>query len=267
MATILITNDDGIHSPGLKAAVEAVLPLGRVIVVAPSSQQTSSGRSFKGDRASYLKRVEYRVNGADVEAYHAECTPARIVLHAFDVLFCKQKPDLVVSGINYGENLGSNVTISGTIGAVLQSATQGVPGLAVALQTHIADHHSHADKEWTAAIHFTRRFAGLMLGKTMPEDVDILNVNVPVTANVETDIRWTRLSRQPYFGNSISNPSLESRIGDARCCYAYDVARLEPDSDIRMFLDGFVPVSPMSLDLTSRVNIESLSPKFCLPEC
>ena len=74
---ILVTNDDGIESPGLRAAVEAVLPLGRVIVVAPSRQQTSMGRSLSGDKDAYLQPSEFRANGTRVDAYRCDCTPAR----------------------------------------------------------------------------------------------------------------------------------------------------------------------------------------------
>src|SRR5512133_3679716 len=131
MSLILATNDDGIGSPGLRALVEAVLPLGQVVVVAPSTQKTSVGRSLMGAQTARLIPIDYRVNGTAVEAFHCECSPARAVLHAFDVLFTGSKPDLLVSGINYGENLGTNITISGTVGAALQGAAFGVPGIAM----------------------------------------------------------------------------------------------------------------------------------------
>jgi len=153
MSLIVVTNDDGIKSPGLRTAVEAVLPLGEVIVIAPSSQQTSAGRSFRGDDTEYFHEVDLRIGGQTVRGYHCECSPALAVLHAFDVLFAKRKPDLVVSGINYGENLGSNVTISGTVGAAIQAASQGVKGLAVSLQTRIADHCNHPELQWDAVRH------------------------------------------------------------------------------------------------------------------
>lgn len=254
---ILVTNDDGIESPGLRAAVEAVLPLGRVIVVAPSRQQTSMGRSLSGDKDAYLQPSEFRANGTRVDAYRCDCTPARAVLHAFDVLFRARKPDLVVSGINYGENLGTNSTISGTIGAALQAATLGARGLTVSLQTEIGNHRRHAELEWDVARHFCRKFAALMLEAAMPADVDILNVNVPASATVETPWRVTRLSRQPYFGNRLDNPAPDSRLGDAVCHYGYDAAKLEPDSDILAVRGGLVSVTPVSVDLTSRVDLKS----------
>jgi 5'-nucleotidase len=197
MPVILATNDDGIESPGLRALVEAVAPLGRVIVVAPSSQKTSAGRSFIGDLSEHFKSAEFRVNGTVLEAYHCESSPARVILHAFDVLFRDRKPDLLVSGVNYGENLGTNVTISGTIGAALQAACCGVPGLAVSRQTQLGDHFEYSQLDWSAVRHFARHFAALRLQRPLPADVDILNVNVPAAATAGTAVRWTRLSRQP----------------------------------------------------------------------
>jgi 5'-nucleotidase len=256
-ADILVTNDDGIGSPGLRAAVEAVLPLGNVIVVAPSHQQTSTGRSFHGDKMAFLETVEFSVNGVEVRAYHCECTPARAILHAFDVLFTGKKPDLLVSGINYGENLGTNSTISGTIGAALQAASNGVRGLVMSLQTEIENHHTHVELEWEVARHFCREFTKLMLTTLLPTDVDMLNVNVPSSATINTSWKETRLSRQGYFCNRLADPTPTSRIGDAVCYYAYDTTTLEPDSDILAICNGLVSVTPVSMDLTSRVDLKS----------
>jgi len=259
MRVIFATNDDGIGSPGLRALVEAVLPLGRVIVVAPSSQKTSVGRSLIGAKSERLRQTDYQVNGTVLEAYHCECSPARAVLHAFDVLFGERKPDLLVSGINYGENLGTNVTISGTIGAALQAASFGVPGLAVSLQTKLGDHFEYSELNWSAVRHFARQFASLRLERELPADVDILNVNVPAAASSKTPFKWTRLSRQPYFTDRIESPTLLSRLGDARCCYGFQQNALEPDSDILAFGQGLVTVTPVSADLTSRVDLDRLT--------
>ena len=255
MPTILVSNDDGINSPGLRTVVEAVLPLGEVIIVAPSSQQTSAARSFKGEKTEFLREIEYKASGIAVKAYHCECTPARAILHAFDVIFNEKKVDLLISGINYGENLGTNVTISGTIGAALEAAAHGVNALAVSLQTKMEDHFKYPELDWAAVRHFTHKYAQLMLGRSLPADVDMLNVNVPAMATMQTECRWTKLSRQPYFANRIKDPTIHSRIGDAKCCHGFDVSTLEFDSDILAFSRGLVTVTPMSMDLTSRVDI------------
>lgn len=258
MSLLLVTNDDGIKSPGLRAAVEAVLPLGEVIVVAPSSQQTSAGRGLHGDRNGAFQPVELKIGHRTIQGYHCECSPARAILHAFDVLFKDREPDLLVSGINYGENLETNVTVSGTVGAALQAATHGIPGLAMSLQTDIGNHHRHADLEWDIASHFCRVFAALMLKTRFPADVDILNVNVPASATIKTPWKVTRLSRQNYFVNRMASPTPDSKIGEAECEYGFDDASLEPDSDIHAIRNNLVSVTPISMDLTSRVDLKSL---------
>lgn len=261
---ILITNDDGIESPGLRAAVEAAMPLGDVIVAAPTSQQTSAGRSFRGGQDEHLRPVDYTASGQEVEAYHADCSPARVVMHAVEVLFASGKPDLVLSGINYGENLGSNLTISGTIGAAIQAATLGIKAIAVALETEIHNHHEYADLNWAAATHFTRIFADLMLSaKQAPKDVDFININIPANASEKTDWRITTQSHSPYFSNIIENPVKTSKIGDGKCVLQIDEQTLEQNSDIyAIFKDRIVSVTPLSLDMTARTGKQDLEAFF-----
>ncbi|MFC1497762.1 5'/3'-nucleotidase SurE [Verrucomicrobiota bacterium] len=254
---ILVTNDDGIDSPGLRAAVEAVVELGDIVVVAPSNQQTSMSRSLCGAPDEYLRPIDYKVNDHSVTAYHADCSPARLVLHAMEVLFKDKKPDLVVSGINYGENLGSNLSISGTVGAAVQAASAGVRSIAVALQTEIGNHHKHAKLDWRAAQHFTALFAGKMIEhEHLPWDADILNINVPSNATAETKWTITKQSKEPYFSNLIENSTPSSKLGDGKCVIALDEESLDPSSDIyAIYREHIVSVTPLSIDITSRVDI------------
>jgi 5'-nucleotidase len=192
---ILLTNDDGIESPGLRAAAEAVLDLGDLLIAAPRHQQSSMGRSLWGNRNDRLEPWDYEVLGQRVPAYACNAAPALTVLHALHVLCTGRRPALAVAGINYGENLGRNVTLSGTVGAGLEAASLGVPALAMSLQTDVESHYCHGEEDWTGAKHFTRWFARRMLRARMPHDVDVLNVNVPRGASADTPSRITRLSR------------------------------------------------------------------------
>lgn len=151
---ILVTNDDGIKSPGLLAAIEAVADLGEIIVVAPSTQQTAMSRALYGAKDEYLRQNDFIVNEKNISAYHIEASPAMAVQHAYNVLFNERKPDLVVSGINYGENLGWDSMLSGTVGAAFQGAASGTPAIAVSLQTAIENHFVYGDVDWKAAKHF-----------------------------------------------------------------------------------------------------------------
>ena len=106
---ILVTNDDGIDSPGLRAAAQAVLDLGNVTIVAPSHQQTGTGRGLTGDKQARLKPVEYSVNGREVRAYHCECSPAFIVRHSLKTIFRETVPEydpqVFLKAIDYNDSM------------------------------------------------------------------------------------------------------------------------------------------------------------------
>ncbi len=256
---IVVTNDDGIESPGLRAAAEAVAPLGEVIIVAPSHQQTGMGRSLTGDLQASLEPVEYLVNGEPVEAYHCACSPALVVRHSLRTLLHQRKIDLLVSGINYGENLGTNVTCSGTVGAALEGAAAGIPSIAMSKQTEIESHHRYSEQDWAVSGYFLHYFARqLLLQEGIPE-VDILKVDVPGDATTLTPWKLCRLARTSYYSKVFDSPGAGSRISDARTVIEVDPESLDPDTDIYVLaVDRLVSVTPMSLDFTSRVNFGQL---------
>lgn len=256
---VLVTCDDGIESPGLRAAVRAVLPLGEIVVSAPCAQQTGAGRSLPTSHDGAIHTVEYWVDGQEIPAYGVHGSPAQAVLYALLEVVDRQ-PALCVSGINFGENVGSGVTGSGTVGAALEAADQGVPALAASLETAKEFHYSHSEAvDFGAAIHFTRLFAARLLSRQLPADVDMLKLEVPSDATPDTGWRVTRLSRQRYWR---SLPSGRSHLSEKRRL-DYDVvvdhATLEPDSDIHaIVVSRMVSVTPLSLDLTSRVSFAEL---------
>ncbi len=255
MPLILLTNDDGIRSPGLKAAAKAVLGLGELLVVAPLTQQTAMGRSFTGRSDALLEPVEYRVEGQSVRAYACEGSPASVVRHGIQVLCRERLPDLAISGINYGENVGAGISSSGTVGAAFETASLGIPSLATSLQMHPRSFLHYGEQDWTAAEHFLRLFAGRLLATPMPFDVDLLKIDVPENATRETPWRLTRLSRQRYFHRVLEEPTLTSRLGDGHVAVCVDHGNLEPDSDVHALAkDGVVAVTPLSLDATSRAE-------------
>ena len=123
---ILLTNDDGIQSPGLWAAAGALSELGYVHVVAPRDQFSGAGRSLPSTSDGIITPQQMQVNGKLWTVYSVGGTPAQAVLHAICEIL-PERPDLVVSGINYGENLGVGVTVSGTVGAAMEGAGNGIP--------------------------------------------------------------------------------------------------------------------------------------------
>ena len=256
---ILVTCDDGIESPGLRAAVRAVLPLGDVIVASPCEQQTGAGRSLPTFHDGAIHQVEYEVDGQPVLAYGVFGSPAQAVLYAL-VELVPRRPALCVSGINFGENVSTGVTASGTVSAAIEAADDGVPALAVSLQTPQEFHYHHSDLiDFGAAAHFTHFFARRLLALEMPADVDLLKVDVPAGATPDTPWRVTRLSRQRYFHATPSGREYleEKRLLGYEMLFERDT--LEPDSDTwAVVIDGVVSVTPLSLDLTSRVVLAEL---------
>ena len=261
---ILLTNDDGIHSPGLLAVAEAVCDLGELVMIAPTTQQTGMGRGIPPMTDRRIQRESVTVGCQAMRAYGLTGSPAQAVLYGVLALATHtfgRKPDLVISGINYGENLGTCVTASGTVGAALQAAELGVPGLAVSLETDKAFHLHHGqDMDWTAAAAITRHFAQVMLAAQLPFDVDVLKIDVPADATPETRWRITRQSRQSYY-RDYAPVDFTPEGNLALLDYGIDVQwdTLELESDIYAFaVDRVISVTPLSHDLTSRVGLADL---------
>ena len=161
---ILLTNDDGIRSPGLWAAAEGLSELGFVVVAAPREQSSGAGRSMPITSDGRLTQEEMVVRGKNWTVYAVGGSPAQAVQHGILELL-PRCPDLVVSGINCGENLTVGVTISGTVGAALEGAAAGVPAIAVSLEMSEHDYQTHTEKiDFSAATYFTCYFASRLLG-------------------------------------------------------------------------------------------------------
>jgi len=252
---ILLTNDDGILSPGLWAAASALSKLGFVTVTAPREQASGAGRSLPNTSDGIIQEQRVQINGQEWSVFSIGGTPAQTVLHGvYEVM--KERPDLVVSGINYGENVATGVTISGTVGAALEGASLGIPSMAVSLEADPKYHLTYSeDVSFLVAAEFTLRIARLLLEKKLPADVDVLKVDVPSDATVDTPWQLTRVSRQRYY-EPIA-PVRESWSERAIINYreAAELDHEPEDTDVYvMRKKRMVSVSPLSLDLTSRVN-------------
>jgi 5'-nucleotidase len=248
---IVAVNDDGIKSPGLRAAVRTMMDIGEVLVVAPRDQQTAVGRAFIG--GGIAQPIRSVADGKRVRAFAIATSPALAVRYAVLIL-ADRKPALVVSGINYGENIGNSVTVSGTVGAAWEAASMGIPALAVSLVLDARYHYSYDDAiDFSAAAYFAQRFARRILLRGMPRRADIVNVNVPQNARKTTPWRWTRLARANYY-RSLTKETLRGKYLDGYEL-ALDIASPERDSDVRAaMMDHVVSVTPLTLDLTARVT-------------
>lgn len=256
---ILLTNDDGIRSPGLWAAAAALSKLGFVTVAAPREQSSGMGRSLPGNSDGLIQRETVNVNGQDWVVHAVGGTPAQAVQHSLlEILHCR--PDLVVSGINYGENLATGITISGTVGAAMEAASVGIPAMAISLETDKEHHLSYStDVDFSVAARFTEYFGRLLLQHGLPRGMELLKVDIPAGARADTRWEWTRLSKQRYY--LPTRPERASWDVPGKVGYEMRVEwEAEPDdTDVYVLLKKhLISVTPLTLDMTARIDPASL---------
>jgi len=256
---ILLTNDDGILSPGLWAAASSLSRLGFVTVTAPREQASGAGRSLPNSSDGIIQERQVQVNGQEWSVFAVGGSPAQTILHAvYEVM--KRKPDLVVSGINYGENVASGITISGTVGAAMEGASLGIPAMAVSLEADAKYHLSYSEEmSFPVAAEFTARIARMLLDKKFPADVNLLKVDVPSDATIATPWQLTRVSHQRYYQPVPPQRESWNEPGLMEYREAAEFDHEQEDTDVYVLRKKrMVSVSPLSLDLTSRVNFSEL---------
>lgn len=256
---ILLTNDDGIESPGLWAAAEALSPLGYVTIAAPRTQSSGAGRSHPLHSDGRITPRQLQIGSQIWTTYAIGGTPAQAVMYALLDLM-PQLPDLVVSGINYGENVGNGITISGTIGAALEGASFGVPSLAISLQILDNGYLTYSrETKFAASAYFTSFFASRLLDRAFPADVDVLKVDVPASATPDTPWQVVRLGEHRYFIPRSRRTETLDAPGPAEYVIQVSPEEVGADTDIyAMRFDQKVAVTPLSLDMTSRVPLDEL---------
>jgi 5'-nucleotidase len=255
---ILVTNDDGLDSPGLHAAAAAVADLGELLLVAPATQQTAMSRAFVTDAgAGVVKRVEMYIAGRAVSGYAVTGSPVMAVTHA--VLELAGRPiALCVSGINYGENIGGAIGVSGTVGAAFEADAHGIPSIAAAITAQVSEWRTFGTLDWTAARHFTRLLARQVLHDGMPEGVSVFNLNVPRGATTRTELRRTVQSQQPYY---VRRGPGSARPLDQPYQFPVEVVvdrdRLAPGTDIHAIVcDQVASVTPLTWQMTAQTDWE-----------
>jgi len=249
---ILVTNDDGIDSPGILALAQAMKEIGNVTVIAPDRQQSAVGHALTV--SAPLRAVPFQRNG-DMFGFAVNGTPADCVKLGVSTLLAI-KPDLVVSGINHGANTAVNVMYSGTVSAATEAMMIGIPALAVSLTSF------SLDAEMSVAADYAKRVAGSMLEWGLQKDT-ILNMNVPAISREEVKgMRITRLS------NSYWDDSYDSRKDPMGREYHWIVGtyRVPEEADIETddgaVRNGWVSLTPVHYDLTHRSALNLLKEKL-----
>jgi len=240
---ILVTNDDGVRTPGLKTLAEHATALGEVYVVAPASEQSGVGHSLTLLHPMRIHEVEPRVIAV-------EGTPTDCVLLAYHRLL-PEKPALVFSGINYGYNLGDDVTYSGTVSAAFEATLLGVP--AIAVSTERDEKKTHFDVAAKFAIKIARR----ALKEGLPEDT-LLNVNVPnLQAGKIKGVEVTRTGRCAY-GDVI----VEKKDPRGRPYFWIGTNDTQWDkaggTDFEAIRNDKISITPIHLDLTNHAAINRI---------
>ncbi len=242
MPHILLTNDDGYQAQGLRALAEALAEIATVSIVAPSKEQSGTAQSLTLRQPIVCNRI------ADRE-WAIEGTPADCVIVALHKLL-PEKPDVVISGINHGANLGENVYYSGTVGAAREGALHHIPSVAMSLC-------SKKDKvKFESSVRVACATAKMILKEGLPDQV-LLNVNVPEPWNGE--VKFTRQSRK-ITRNQLTEGK-DPRGRSYFWLYEQKIDQdVEPDTDYAAIFSGAASITPLHLDPTHTESLNHLSP-------
>ena len=233
---ILVTNDDGVYSYGLKALAREMRKIGNVFIVAPVSEKSATGHSLTLHRPLRVRRI-----GRD-QTYAVNGTPTDCVNLALNGLL-KVRPQIVVSGINIGANLADDITYSGTVAAAMEATLQGVPALAVSIA-------GRSKLYFTPAREIALKLVKKIIKTPLPQNV-LLNINVPnIAGNKIKGYRFTRQGKRQY-GDSIIE-KVDPR-GEKYYWIGGDILGDKPieNSDIEAVSEGYISITPIQLDLTA----------------
>lgn len=233
--TILVTNDDGINSPGLVALTKALRPLGNVFIIAPDREKSAAGHSVTFHHPLRAEKINNR-------AIQIDGTPTDCVMYGI-LHFLKTKPDLVASGINRGPNLGDDITYSGTVSAAIEGTLHGIPSFAIS----VAD---YSKLQYQAAARFARNIAELLLKKMLPTET-LLNINVPNMPyenikGIEITKQGKRIYRDLIIEKTDPRGRLYYWIGGEEPTY-----KDEPGTDFNAIAQNKISITPIHLDLTN----------------
>jgi 5'-nucleotidase len=250
---ILLTNDDGIHAPGLNALYEELNRDFDVSIVAPESEMSAAGHSIT--LSNPLKVREIKKNGA-FYGLALNGTPADSVKIAVQELLDK-KPDIILSGINLGANVGINVLYSGTVSAATEGAFLGIPSVALSLDTR-------KDADFSFAAGFSRKVIGYIKENKINNNT-ALNINIPAVP--ENKIKGVSLARQSL---DIHREKYERRVDPRGNVYYWLTGEFSPDesakdTDTTLLKQNMITITPITYDLTSLKDLEKMK-NIALPE-
>lgn len=246
---ILVTNDDGITAPGIRALISAMKEIGEVIVVAPDSPQSGMGHAITINSTIFVEKLKLK-NNQDLE-YSCSGTPADCVKLAIKQIL-KKRPDIVVSGINHGSNSSINVIYSGTMSAALEAGIEGIPAIGFSL----LDYSYNAD--FNAAKKFAKNIVSNALQNKMPDGM-VLNVNIP--QGKTKDIKGIKVCRQ---ARANWEEEFDKRVNPQGRDYYWLTGKFVnldggEDTDEWALENNYVSVVPVQFDMTAHHYIQDLN--------
>lgn len=246
---ILVTNDDGILAPGIRALIAVMKEIGNVIVVAPDSPQSAMGHAITINSTLHLSKISFPE--ASVEEYSCSGTPVDCVKMAVNEIL-KQKPDLCVSGINHGSNSSINVIYSGTMSAAVEAGIEGIPAIGFSL----CDYEWHADFE--PAKEFVKKIALQVLQNGLPGGV-VLNVNFPKLQ--KENLKGIKICRQ---AKAMWEEKFDKRTTPMGKDYYWLTGTFinqdnGEDTDEWALKNGYISIVPVQFDMTAHHAIQKLN--------
>ena len=250
---ILVTNDDGISAPGIRALIDVMKQLGDVVVVAPDSPQSAMGHAITINNTLFINKVNF---DSDVkEEYSCSGTPVDCVKLAVNEIL-KQKPDLCVSGVNHGSNSSINVIYSGTMSAALEASIESIPSIGFSLLD------LGIDADFTAAMHYARIIVEHVLADKKLDKHLCLNVNIPKVATKL--IKGIKICKQAYAKYDEKFVERTDPHGKKYYWLTGEFVNFDKskDTDVWALKNNFVSVVPVQFDLTNHVLKAQLSKKW-----
>ncbi len=247
---ILITNDDGIHSPGIQALWDALKSFGEIIVVAPKSQKSAVSHAITISEPLRVKKID-KING--FSGFSVSGTPADCTKIAVKSIL-NEKPKVLISGINLGANVGNNIFYSGTVSAALEGTMLGIPSIAISLDSFETDSFDLSKK-------IAKKVVEFVLKNSLPIGT-MLNVNVPnITLKKFSGIKITKQGKQ-FF-----NDDFDQRFDPRGQIYYWmkgEIVDNDQDTifDGRAISDGYASITPLRFDITDESYISDLKEKF-----
>jgi 5'-nucleotidase len=243
---ILVSNDDGVEAPGLRALAEALLELGEVVICAPDREQSATSRSISLHRPLRIEQLPPWGPAGEIERWSVDGTPTDAVYLGLNHVLKDRRPGLVASGINRGPNLANDVHYSGTVAAAMEGCVGGLPSFAISLTR---------SRDYAHAARFAARLAHQIGAHGLPTGT-LLNVNVP--AGEPKGAQITRIGKRSYLASVVEK--LDPR-GRAYYWIGGDEQAHEdvPGSDCNAVFDRrLISVTPLHLDLTAHALVEEL---------